>query len=150
MVPRIAALTLLALWLPVKSCWTKNGVMVCKSNEDCEENAKCHEGFRCRCLTEQGICSCASDAEDGKEERLSEVPGEPDGVARAFQVADKDRDGLISRKEAYDSLADSLSEEERQDMFRGLDADGDGFVSREELAAALSGEEEDPEDDAEL
>mmetsp|Transcript_97001 Transcript_97001/g.313214 ORF Transcript_97001/g.313214 Transcript_97001/m.313214 type:complete len:160 (-) Transcript_97001:121-600(-) len=139
-----AALLLLSRLRLAAACWTKNGVLVCRSDADCEENAKCHAGHTCTCHTERGICECMKD--EAREAALAAASRGAKGdaadgmVDRAFRMADKDGDGQISRQEATAALAPDVSAAEQADMFDAIDTDGNGYISREELRKELQSE----------
>ncbi|MFI9005796.1 EF-hand domain-containing protein [Actinosynnema sp. NPDC053489] len=73
----------------------------------------------------------------------SEDPGFVDNVAvpfalAAFDAADRDDDGRISREEmAAAQTRSGMSESESRAAFEKLDVDHDGYVSREEFARAV-------------
>mmetsp|Transcript_53983 Transcript_53983/g.101380 ORF Transcript_53983/g.101380 Transcript_53983/m.101380 type:complete len:176 (+) Transcript_53983:45-572(+) len=143
------------------ACWTRNGLLVCHNDADCEENAKCHEGRVCTCRVARGVCECllpeeveAARAEEAASSERSEAEVEVD---RAFQIADKDQDGRISLEEAIAARAGNMKEaeghqltqDEDEEEFRILDENKDGFISRAELSRAFeAGEDERDEEGA--
>merc|ERR1719362_1934087 len=143
----LPALLLQLLAFPSAACWTKNGLLVCHSDSDCEENAKCHAGWACTCQTERGTCACldTDEVEKEREQRESRDRQQLQGgsevdveVDRAFAIADKDHDGFITHDEALSSLADGTSASDQVEFIKSIDADGDGRISRAELQASLT------------
>merc|ERR1712129_456920 len=97
----------------------------------------------CGCRLDRGVCECML-PEDAAAAREKPQPSGDNGsnvgadVDRAFLVADKNSDGLISREEADKSMTASSDPEEQAELFASLDSDKDGFISRDELIKALS------------
>jgi len=134
------------------ACWTRNGLLVCHSDADCEENAKCNPGRVCACRVSRGTCECLLEEDAVKEaSNFAEEGAFPGDAAaslpvansdsqarRAMLIADKDGDGRISREEAKEALAQDADPEEQAELFNEIDADSDGFISLDELEKSLS------------
>jgi len=72
--------------------------------------------------------------DDPQPRRAAGERGGQRPFAQAWQMADKDRDGFISREEfAAMPRVQNLPEDKRDKLFKRLDKDGDGRLSRGEL-----------------